>query len=213
MRKLNSPHQSATAQPRGSAYLFYIKLLNPDKTRPGAKQKTITGNLSVISCAGILNTQHCQPDIHNQVWADNMIMQQFPRLFGSVIMTHACAPAPGDLCDLNSTSMPIRVWAWYYGVRRSQRPAPPPRGVLQHNAVCNRQKKKSVKHFISRFSRTWVIIFLSADWNMLFFSLKVWQLMSIICKTERQRQGGSVTRLEMEGTIPVVGFSGSNKRS
>lgn len=60
-----------------------------------------------------------------------------------VIMTRAFAPAAAGkswhLCDLNSTNMPIKVWARYYRVRISHRPPSPPKGerrrVLQHHSA------------------------------------------------------------------------------
>lgn len=133
-------------------------------------------------------------------------------------MTHACAPAAGECwhpCDLNSTNMPIKVWAWYYRVRISHRPPPPPRGAhcctLQHNSVWNREAtvtKKSVKHCISFFSRAWMILFLSDVfdrlcwwWKHAVLSPKVWQPMSIICKKAQQGQTGNIRRLEIEGDM------------
>lgn len=113
------------------------------------------------------------------------------------------------------------------------RPSPPPWGahrcVLQHNSAVEQRdnsNRKSVKHFISFFSRAVMILFpcqksLTGSVDRLkpaVLSPKVWQAMSIICKAAQRGQTGRAARLEMEGTVGFqsghpVGFSGSNNRS
>lgn len=89
-------------------------------------------------------------------------------------MTHAWAPAAGDLCDHISTSMLINVWAWYKRVRISLRPRHHPGGVhrwvLQPSAEQRgKHYQKTVKHSFNQFHRRWMMmIFLSAVFDRLY---------------------------------------------
>lgn len=200
MRKLNSPHQSATVKPRGSSNLLYIKLLEGKKKKKKDQEQNKNNHRELICYLQDWNTKRWQTFIiRSQLTTrtcSNFLMFSVRKCDNDSCMCTCCWRESRDLCDLSGTNMPLKDWALYYRVRISHRPSPP-RGVrcwaLQHDSVRNREatvteKAWNISLAISPGHGWWFSCQTSGTGSTIrlkhaVLSPKVWQLMSIICKT------------------------------